>query len=136
MIENGELVFRPWWSRNRRVPLDKVDSLLLATVFSPNDRKPRPFLFALDKSGECIARMGASFFPETDIIALVKSAGIRATGTWSQPVSVDDLEAAHPGCADWRARRPDVFGLLFVGAICAVGLVAVLAIRFLARVFF
>ncbi len=90
------------------VPMTDVAVLVMCSLTLPKRKRPLPVLIAVSKSGRCLFRVsGADQLPIEGLRRVASLAGLELRGSWSDTLSIADIEAKYPGTVP---RIGNVFG--------------------------
>ncbi|WP_022906306.1 MULTISPECIES: hypothetical protein [unclassified Curtobacterium] len=103
---------------NRRVPRERVHSLVLATTYGSAVERTTRELVALDADGTHLFRLRADTWGDAGIDSVVEALGVQVTDE-TRPMSIRAFVRRYPASRSWYERR---------GAYVVVGVVAVLAV--------
>jgi hypothetical protein len=112
---------RGFFVRSNRVPMKRIASVLVVTVYRGQSLDTAPQLFVLDSAGELLLRMRGQFWGRDGIDDLIAALDVPVSRV-DEPVSRARLRRDFTGIIYWFERWP------WLGAICLAGGIAAASI--------
>ncbi|MFC6354622.1 hypothetical protein [Luethyella okanaganae] len=104
-VDNSGVEERGFFGRINRVPVDRVDSILIADLYQGGTLDTHPQLFAIDENGRLLLRMRGRYWPQAamDVVAETLGAPVTYSAT---PTTLAEFTRVHPELLYWFERRP------------------------------
>jgi hypothetical protein len=120
-VTHDGIVERGFFARSNRVPLKRIASVLVVTVYRGQSLDTAPQLFVLDSAGELLLRMRGQFWGREGIDDLISALDVPVRRV-EEPISRATLRRDFSGIIYWFERWP------WLGAICLAGGIAAASI--------
>lgn len=111
---------------HRRIPRDRVHSLVLATTYGSSVDRTMRELVAFDATGGHLFRIRADVWSEQGLAQVVEALGVQVTEE-NRPVSVRSFAKRYPSSRAWYEQRS---AYLVVGGVAALIVIAILVVEF------
>jgi hypothetical protein len=125
-VNHDGIVERGFLARNNRVPMKRIGSVLIVTVYRGQSLETAPQLFVLDSAGELLLRMRGQFWGGEGIDSLAAALDVpirRVEG----PITRAALRRDFTTIIYWFERWPWLGALCIAGGIAAASILLILA---------
>jgi hypothetical protein len=120
VVADGELRGRGIFSPMVRVPLDKIATVDVVSVYVGQSPETVPQLLVRDAEGRRLFRLRGTFWHARDLTKIIDALPVPARFA-PEPMSFPEFFAAYPGSAYWFENRP----WLMTGLLAAVVLACI-----------
>ena len=120
-VDVAGIAERGFFLSHRRIPLEQLGSIVSAHTFQIGGADTVPQLFVCGHDGRALVRMRGQFWsPESmDVVVATLDAPLTEI---DHPVSLAELQSAHPGLLYWFERHPVLANVLFAASLAVGGL--------------
>ncbi|WIE71047.1 hypothetical protein [Curtobacterium sp. MCJR17_020] len=125
-IDPDGLTIRGVVTAHRRIPRDRVHSLVLATTYGSSVDRTMRELVAFDATGAHLFRIRADVWGDDGLAQVVDALGVQVTEE-ARPVSARVFAKRYPSSRAWYEQRP---AYLFVGGVAALVVLGLLVVEF------